>query len=144
MYISLYFRSSADLNYQYLQMSAVPTLHFQPSLPRLPIPDLQKTCQRYLRAQKPILGDEQYKITDDYVKKFESSEGHELQKVLKYIDAKNKHTSYISEYWFDMYLRDRIPLPINYNPFIVFINDTRPSYNTQVVRSTNLLISSLR
>lgn len=134
----------SDDNYQYLQKSSVPTLHFQRSLPRLPIPQLPNTCQRYLRAQKPILSSEQYKKTEDCVKKFESQEGRELQKMLKYIDSKNKHTSYISEYWFDMYLRDRIPLPINYNPFIVFINDTRPRYNRQIVRSTNLLISSLR
>jgi hypothetical protein len=31
-------------------------------------------------------------------------------------DKKNKHTSYISAWWFDMYLKDRNPVPINVNP----------------------------
>lgn len=131
-------------DYQYWQRSTVPTLHFQPSLPRLPIPDLPNTCKRYLRAHKPILSNVEYNKTEAFVKKFESQEGPELQKILKDIDSKNKHTSYISGHWFDMYLRDRTPLPINYNPFVVFINDERPEYNKQLIRSTNLLISSLR
>ena len=59
-------------------------------------------------------------------------------------DKRNKHTSYISEYWFDLYLRDRAALPINYNPMIVFQNDVRPEYNDQLIRSTNMLISAVR
>ncbi|XP_014256389.1 carnitine O-palmitoyltransferase 2, mitochondrial isoform X2 [Cimex lectularius] len=43
-----------------------------------------------------------------------------------------------------MYLKDRKPLPINYNPFLVFIDGPKPEYNTQLLRGTNLLISSLR
>lgn len=133
-----------DEDYQYWQKSKVPTLHFQPSLPRLPIPELPNTCKRYLRAQRPIVSDNEYNKTEAFVKKFESKEGQELQNMLKDIDSKNKHTSYISGPWFDMYLRDRTSLPINYNPFMVFVNDKRPEYNKQLIRSTNLLISSLR
>ena len=52
-------------------------MHFQPSLPRLPIPKLPDTCQRYLAAQRPILTDNEYNATQTIVKEFakEGSDG---------------------------------------------------------------------
>lgn len=131
-------------DYQYWQRSKIPSLHFQPSLPRLPIPKLELTCERYLAAQKPLLIDEAYRKTEANVKQFLNNTGRTLQAQLIAHDKKNKHTSYITEPWFDMYLRDRKPLPINYNPMLVFTNEKRGEYNSQLVRATNLLISSLR
>lgn len=119
-------------------------LHFQPSLPRLPIPTLEKTCERYLAAQKPLLIDEAFRKTKDNVDRFMTSTGPKLQELLKKKDSQNKHTSYISEPWFDMYLRDRSPLPINYNPLLMMNPDPRPEYNDQLIRTTNLVVSSLR
>lgn len=130
--------------YQFLQQSKIPTMHFQASLPRLPIPKLELTCERYLAAQKPLLIDEAYGKTEFNVKQFKKDMGKYLQEKLIEYDKENKFTSYISEYWFDMYLRDRKPLPINYNPMLVVHNDPRPEYNSQLVRTTNMIISSLR
>ncbi|BES91094.1 Carnitine O-palmitoyltransferase 2 [Nesidiocoris tenuis] len=136
--------SSITKDYQFIQKSSVPTLHFQPSLPRLPVPTLEKTCERYLRAQRPLLDDNQFKEVEKLTSEFREGEGTSLQKELIDQDKRNRHTSYIAKPWFDMYLSDRRPLPINYNPFLVFINDPKKDYNTQLIRSTNLLISSLR
>lgn len=44
--------------------------YFQKSLPRLPIPKPQKTLERYLRSQRPLLNDDQYKVTEGYCNKF--------------------------------------------------------------------------
>lgn len=131
-------------DYQYWQRSKIPSLHFQPSLPRLPIPKLELTCERYLAAQKPLLIDEAYRKTESNVKQFLNTSGKTLQALLIQQDKKNKNTSYISEPWFDMYLRDRKPLPINYNPMLVFTSENRDEYNTQLARATNLIVSSLR
>lgn len=133
-----------DVNYQYLQKSKVPTFHFQKSLPRLPIPELKNSSERYLRALRPLLTDNQYDEATKRTGVFVNNEGKVLQEKLIAKDKANKHTSYISDYWFDLYLRDRKPLPINYNPLLVFQNDTRPPYNNQLIRSTNLLISAVR
>lgn len=135
---------SINNDYQYLQRSKVPTLHFQKSLPRLPIPKLNDTCAKYLAAQKPLLSPEEFEQTKHNVKRFNYSEGLVLQKLLVIKDKKNKHTSYISEPWFDMYLSDRTPLPINYNPLVVLKNDENAKYNDQCLRAANLLVSSLR
>uniref|UniRef100_A0A182MZ77 Choline/carnitine acyltransferase domain-containing protein n=1 Tax=Anopheles dirus TaxID=7168 RepID=A0A182MZ77_9DIPT len=137
-------RSTSGDEYQFLQRSKIPMLHFQPSLPRLPIPELDKTCARYLAAQQPLLAPEAFQRTTEAVKQFSETDGPKLQTLLKEFDGKNKHTSYISEPWFDMYLRDRVPLPLNYNPLLMMNPDPRPEYNDQLLRTTNLVVSSLR
>lgn len=48
-----------------------------------------------------------------------------------------------------MYLKDRLPLPINVNPALVFVEDDdvmtkQPKNRKQLVRATNLLVSALR
>jgi len=118
-------------------------MHFQRSLPRLPVPDLKLTCQRYLQAQKPLLSKDDYLKTKENVENFQTSDGNVLQDMLIKKDNLNKHTSYITEDWFNMYLSDRTPLPINYNPLLVF-QQTSNEYSGQLLQATNLLISSLR
>lgn len=131
-------------NFQFLPKSKIPMLHFQASLPRLPIPELNKTCERYLAAMQPLLNAEKFNKTQSIVNDFRQSMGPLLNDLLKAQDTANRHISYITEPWSDMYLRDRRPLPINYTPFMVFKPDERPAYNDQLTRTTNLVISSLR
>lgn len=131
-------------SYQYLQKSATPMLHFQPSLPRLPIPKLEKTCERYLAALKPLLDDNSFARNSILVDQFRQTEAPQLQKILLEHDKSNKHTSYISQPWFDMYLKDRAPLPINYNPALMMKPDERPEYNNLLIKASNFIISSLR
>nr|AXY87732.1 carnitine O-palmitoyltransferase 2 [Eriocheir sinensis] len=131
-------------DYQYIHKSKVPSMHFQKSLLRLPIPELDKTCDRYLRSQKAILSDEEYQRTEQAVAQFRSGPGPALQYQLKNQDKANKHTSYISGPWFDMYLSDRAPLVLNYNPFLALSPEERPGYADPLIRATNTLVASLR
>ena len=55
-----------------------------------------------------------------------------LDEELKANDKANKHTSYISAPWYDMYLKDRRPVMLNHNPFMSMKDDPRPEYNNQV------------
>ncbi|KAF0287165.1 Carnitine O-palmitoyltransferase 2, mitochondrial [Amphibalanus amphitrite] len=130
--------------YQFLHHSELPTDVFQASLPRLPIPTIENTCQRYLNAQKPLLTDEQFAHTQDVTLRFQQGIGKNLQLVLRKRDKANKHTSYISKPWFDMYLTDRRPIVINSNPFMSYIDDPDTPYNDQVIRATNMTIAALR
>lgn len=132
--------------YQYLQRGQIPMLHFQRSLPRLKIPELQKTCDRFLAAVKPLSQSPGgYDNFVNLVSQFRTTgTGPQLQKLLQEYDRANKHTSYISKPWFDMYLSDRKPLPINYNPALIMKLDARPEYNDQLTRTANLVITSLR
>lgn len=68
----------------------------------------------------------------------------ELNQKLVAQDKANKYTSYITDPWFDMYLRDRQPILLNYNPFISYVDDPKPQYNDQTIRAANFLISAIR
>lgn len=50
-------------------------MHFQPSLPRLPIPPLERTCERYLNAQIPLLDGEALNHTRKLVSDFQTGSG---------------------------------------------------------------------
>lgn len=144
IFIKYYSSTKYPIDQQFIQESKIPTMHFQASLPRLPIPKLELTCERYLTAQRPLLIDEAYRKTEANVNYFKDNIGKQLQHLLKNYDRQNKHTSYISDLWFNNYLQDRNRLPINYNPMLVMHDDQRKEYNNQLIRSANLIISSIR
>lgn len=50
-------------------------MHYQPSLPRLPIPSLEKTCTRYLNGVQPLISPKEFENTAAIVKNFEENEG---------------------------------------------------------------------
>ncbi|CAG2167758.1 unnamed protein product [Oppiella nova] len=115
------------------------------SLPRLPVPELTKTCERYVEALRPIISDEnQLNATKQLVKEFESSDGKTLHSQLIEENKRNAKTSYISQPWFEYYLKSRTPLPINYNPFLAWKDDPNPEYNTQLLRTSNMILSAMR
>ncbi|XP_066453679.1 carnitine O-palmitoyltransferase 2, mitochondrial [Eleutherodactylus coqui] len=136
--------SSGSGDTEYLHRSIVPTMHFQKSLPRLPVPKLEDTIKRYLNAQRPLLDDEQFRKTEQLAHNFQSGVGKQLHEELVLQDQQNKHTSYISAPWFDMYLCARESIVLNFNPFMSFTSDPRPEYNNQLLRATNMTVSAMR
>lgn len=137
-------KTTLQNDYQFMQRTTVPMLHFQPSLPRLPIPKLENTCDRYLASLKPLLDAESFDKSSTIVKDFQQNVGPQLQSLLQAKDKSQKHTSYISQPWFDMYLSDRQPLPINYNPLLILTPHDKPAMNNQRIQATNFVVSSLR
>lgn len=68
----------------------------QDMLPKLPIPDLESTCQNYVEALKPLQTHREQRNTAAAVREFLRSEGPELQSRLKkYASGK---TSYIEQF----------------------------------------------
>jgi carnitine O-palmitoyltransferase 2 len=128
----------------YFKRSILPTDHFQYSLPRLPIPKLELTCERYLSALKPILNDDEkaFDQTRQIVDDFRSGDGKRLDAQLRQKNLVNRYTSYISKPWFEMYLKSRLPLILNFNFFLVFTDDQKQL--KPAARITNYIISSVR
>lgn len=60
------------------------------------------------------------------------------------LDNSNDQTSYISEPWFDRYLSARKPLPVDGNALLVMELDNRNEYNNQLIKTCNIVISTLR
>ncbi|XP_077464100.1 carnitine O-palmitoyltransferase 2, mitochondrial [Stigmatopora argus] len=138
------YSSSASSDSEFLHRSIVPTMHYQHSLPRLPIPKLEDSIRRYLAAQQPLLEEPQFRETEKVAHDFLAGQGQELHRELVAQDKKNKHTSYISDPWFDMYLSAREPLVLNFNPFMSLAPDPRGEGNEQLARAANLTCSAVR
>ena len=73
-----------------------------------------------------------------------SGQGKDLQSHLIASDKQNKNTSYIHQPWTEIYQMDRRSVVLNHNPFVGFIDDPDSSQNTQLNRTTNLILSSMR
>ena len=72
------------------------TFSGQDKLPKLPIPELEATCKRYLEALKPLQTAREHAETQHAVNEFLKSDGPELQEKLKaYAQGK---TSYIEQF----------------------------------------------
>ncbi|KAL8007663.1 putative acyltransferase ChoActase/COT/CPT, choline/carnitine acyltransferase [Plasmopara halstedii] len=71
---------------------------------RLPIPKLKDTLARYLAAVEPVVTPQQLKETKRAVADFQNGLGPTLHHALLARDAANKHTSYINQWWLEMYL----------------------------------------
>ena len=72
------------------------TFAAQDSLPKLPIPDLEATCNKYLQALEPLQNSREHRDTHRAVKEFLRGEGPELQERLKkYSSGKS---SYIEQF----------------------------------------------
>jgi carnitine O-palmitoyltransferase 2 len=120
-------------------------MHFQDSLPTQPIPTLEDTLGRFLSSAKPLLSESDYTATAAVVEEFKATEGPVLhQELLTMSKGQWKGSSYVSEPWFDMYLKNRAPLPININPQLTFLDDPTPGKGDQAIRAASLVSSSLR
>ncbi|KAL3467645.1 Choline/Carnitine o-acyltransferase-domain-containing protein [Aspergillus heterothallicus] len=117
------------------------TFAHQDSLPKLPIPDLESTCRKYLDAVAPLQTPKEQEDTRAAVRDFLKSEGPSLQERLqKYASSK---TSYIEQFWYDSYLNYDSPVVLNLNPFFLLEDDPTPARNNQVTRSASLVVSAL-
>ncbi|EFQ98786.1 carnitine O-palmitoyltransferase 2 [Nannizzia gypsea CBS 118893] len=113
----------------------------QNSLPKLPIPDLESTCSKYLEALTPLQSTKEHEATKVAVKEFMEVEGPGLQERLeKYATSKS---SYIEQFWYDSYLNFDNPVVLNLNPFFLLADDPTPARNNQVTRAASLVVSAL-
>jgi len=93
----------------------------QEGLPRLPVPPLQQTLEKFLRSAKPVLSPDEMtqaiKLSEDFLKP--GSVGHKLQKMLE--DRAKNTVNWLEEWWLDVaYLEYRLPSTIHVNPGVTF------------------------
>lgn len=112
-----------------------PTFFFQAMLPRLPVPDLNITCEKYLTSMRPLLSDEDFMNLLTAVLSFKEKEGPTLQKHLlqKFATEEN----WLTNYWLNLaYLTYREPCAVNVN---CYATDRRDAGSTnQAARAANL------
>jgi len=117
------------------------TLAYQDKLPKLPIPPLEETCNRYLRALEALQDEKDHELTKAAVQEFLETDGPKLHEMLKeYAQDKD---SYIEEFWYESYLSHSDPVVLALNPFFVLENDPTPDRGSQLPRAASLVVSSL-
>ncbi|KAL7533601.1 hypothetical protein ACHAXR_008577 [Thalassiosira sp. AJA248-18] len=128
----------------------------QSSLPRLPIPKLEETLERFPAVVRAILasssrhdgnGSKNSKEMEEClegIKKFLATDGPLLQNLLVEYDQKAVG-SYVEEFWTDAYLAPDSSVVMNLNPFFVLEDgpDTKKS-NSQSSRAASLCFSAIK
>ncbi|XP_073346370.1 choline O-acetyltransferase-like [Pagrus major] len=99
-------------------------------LPKVPVPPLKQTLDTYLKCVQHLIKEEQFKKTKAIVEKFGApgGVGELLQK--KLLERRDKTTNWVYDYWLeDMYLNNRLALPVNSSPVMVFPKQTFRDHN---------------
>ncbi|KAG5839094.1 hypothetical protein ANANG_G00201280 [Anguilla anguilla] len=114
---------------------------FQNSLPRLPVPSVKDTMQRYLESARPLMDDVQFKRMEGLAKEFEKTLGPKLQWYLK---LKSWWASnYVSDWWEEyIYLRGRGPIMVNSNYYAMDFLYVFPT-NLQAARAGNSIHAAM-
>ena len=104
------------------------------NLPRLPVPALEQTLQRYLMTVAPLTDQQGYRVQEANAKAFLEGVGPQLQaSLLEKEKARAEAGGYpyfhFEEQWDDAYLAARCPNPTNINPLYIlekpsFLKDT--------------------
>ncbi|KAI7805376.1 putative choline O-acetyltransferase [Triplophysa rosa] len=107
----------------------MPVLQREPSknagdpsgLPKLPVAPLQQTLDMYLKCMSHLIPEEQLRNTKTIVKKFGAPGGVGEMLQRKLLDRRDLKANWVYDYWLeDMYLNNRLALPVNSSPVMVF------------------------
>eukprot|EP00128_Syssomonas_multiformis_P006038 Colp12_sorted_trinity150504_noHs@1638 len=91
---------------------------FQNSLPRLPVPSLKETIDRYLRSIHPLVDEAEYASVCKLAENFLKNEGPRLQ---RYLHLKSwLAPNYVTDWWEKyVYLQGRSSIMINSNYYVI-------------------------
>ncbi|XP_059788230.1 carnitine O-palmitoyltransferase 1, liver isoform isoform X4 [Balaenoptera ricei] len=108
---------------------------FQTSLPRLPVPAVQDTVNRYLESVKPLMKEGDFTRMTALAQDFAINLGPRLQWYLKLKSW--WATNYVSDWWEEyIYLRGRGPLMVNSNYYAMDLLYITPTH-IQAARAGN-------
>jgi hypothetical protein len=119
------------------------------NLPRLPVPQLEETVQRYLESVRPLVSAKDWKTHVELARAFQGAEGRQLQeellkRELKHAMGRAYPFSYIEEDWDKMYLGGRYQSPINVNPSYGLLDETDGNLQGMVPRSAAFVRSMVK
>uniref|UniRef100_G3UNC8 carnitine O-palmitoyltransferase n=1 Tax=Loxodonta africana TaxID=9785 RepID=G3UNC8_LOXAF len=110
---------------------------FQTSLPRLPVPAVKDTVDRYLESVRPLMKEEDFRRMTELAQDFAINLGPKLQWYLKLKSW--WATNYVSDWWEEyIYLRGRGPLMVNSNYYAMDLLYILPTH-IQAARAGNAI-----
>lgn len=135
-------------------MTATPTFAHDDSLPRVPLPALDDSCDRFLTWCAPLLTPEELASTEAAVKEFRlpGSPARVLQAALEDYDREPGTHSWLDRFWPSRYLGRRDRIALNANFFFLFADTAafppsapspRAPGQSQVERAAGLIASAV-
>ena len=113
-------------------------------LPRVPLPTLAHSCERFLEWCAPLLTAEQFEATRAEVARFQADPGPTLHAALQRFDASPGVRSWLDRFWPRRYLGRRDRIALNANFFFMFADPPAGgSEDPQVARAAELIASVL-
>lgn len=111
-------------------------------LPRVPLPTLEDSCERFVEWCAPLLTPEELATTEAAVAAFQrpGSAAHKLHAALEEYDAAEGVHSWLDEFWPSRYLGRRDRIALNANFFFLF----QESGQQQVERAAGLIAGAVR
>ncbi|XP_044538171.1 carnitine O-palmitoyltransferase 1, liver isoform isoform X2 [Gracilinanus agilis] len=110
---------------------------FQTSLPRLPVPAVKDTVNRYLESVQPLLNKDDFQRMKGLAEDFSTNLGPRLQWYLKLKSW--WATNYVSDWWEEyIYLRGRGPIMVNSNYYAMDLLYILPT-TIQAARAGNAI-----
>ncbi|CAL4074526.1 unnamed protein product, partial [Meganyctiphanes norvegica] len=126
-------------------VSNMRSLHdHQASLPRLPVPPLEDTLNKYLKSIKPVVTEEEFMMTEEIVTKFAApgGVGKKLQSILEKRAANTDN--WLSDWWLNAaYLDFRSPVVVWSSPGLVFPLQDFKSLDDQLNYAAKLISGAL-
>uniref|UniRef100_H0V586 Choline O-acetyltransferase n=1 Tax=Cavia porcellus TaxID=10141 RepID=H0V586_CAVPO len=113
-------------------------------LPKLPVPPLQQTLATYLRSMRHLVPEEQFHRSQAIVQRFGAPGGLGETLQQKLLERQEKTDNWVSEYWLnDMYLNNRLALPVNSSPAVIFARQTFQDTSDQLRSSVDCATGQL-
>ena len=125
------------------------TFFFQPSLPRLPIPNLEETLARFPRALWALQDPASRADTERVSSEFLYDDGPTLQNLLIEYEEEGRATgrlgSYVEEFWSEAYLAPDAAVVLNLNPYFLLEDGPDPKLaRDQIGRAASLAFASVK
>ncbi|CAH0603196.1 unnamed protein product [Chrysodeixis includens] len=112
------------------------------NLPRLPVPKLKDTLEKYLLTVQPHLNDEEFAKTTSLVKDFEKGTGQKLQSLLE--KRSKQHLNWLEDWWINTaYLEYRDPVVVFSSPGLAFPIEKFQTQTQQLQYAAKTLLAAL-
>ncbi|XP_047410512.1 choline O-acetyltransferase isoform X3 [Sciurus carolinensis] len=109
-------------------------------LPKLPVPPLQQTLATYLQCMQHLVPEEQFRKSQAIVQRFGAPGGLGETLQQKLLERQEKTANWVSEFWLnDMYLNNRLALPVNSSPAVIFAQQHFQDTNDQLRFAASLI-----
>ncbi|KRT83273.1 hypothetical protein AMK59_3062, partial [Oryctes borbonicus] len=114
------------------------------NLPRLPVPALKQTLEKFLLTARPHLNDKEFKVTSELVNKFsaENGIGTKLQNLL--VEKAKASENWLADWWLHAaYLDFRYPVVVYSSPGLVFPFENFQTECDRLTYTTKLILAAV-